>query len=328
MHAHRVCPAQTVPNDRRRESLAALQADAWNTLGIDDVSTFVKHVVWPFCRRGGDLRLVGFHYFEGMFPDAKVDHADLEDAVLPEGYAWSDDDPKHQQNREVCTHGVTLLDREQLIPAECAPLPLPELVASDVVPRLRKTLTDLRLPADLDFLYANRYRKSKNGYIRFHHDQLTKMGPVVVGVSLGAPAHLSLARTRGRRAASDFSIDPRGAVVSEGRGEAGSPRRNAGIVVSRAATTTCRRSSSRRRNWERTTTCRRSSSRRRRPSRERLETGSERRPVFYHLRGAVASTDGTAGARPTPSCPEATAPSRWSSRRGAPTSWRASRATA
>ena len=48
-----------------------------------------------------------------------------------------------------------------------------------VNPRLQRHLTKLALPAEMDFLYANRYRKAKGGYIRFHHDQLTKMGPVV-----------------------------------------------------------------------------------------------------------------------------------------------------
>ena len=63
------------------------------------------------------------------------------------------------------------------------------------MPGLEAFLEQLELPSSLDFLYANRYRKGKRSYIRFHHDQLTKMGPVVVGVSLGATAHLTLVRT-------------------------------------------------------------------------------------------------------------------------------------
>ena len=94
----------------------------------------------------------------------------------------------------MCSHGVTLLDRNQLKPAECEILPLPGLVAQKIVPRLQRALTQLSLPAEMDFLYANRYRKAKGGFIRFHHDQLTKMGPVVVGISLGATAHMSFVR--------------------------------------------------------------------------------------------------------------------------------------
>jgi alkylated DNA repair dioxygenase AlkB len=194
VHKHRVAPAQTVPHDGRRIKIAALQEEAHRELGILDVNEFMKNTVWPFCRQGGDLDLVGFHYFENFLPKS-VKHEDVEAAVLPEQYVWEDNDAKHQQNREVCTHGVTLLDREQLNPAECAPLPLPPLVAQKVVPRLQRHLDALDLPCDLDFLYANRYRKAKGGYIRFHHDQLTKMGPVVVGVSLGATAHMSFVRT-------------------------------------------------------------------------------------------------------------------------------------
>ena len=194
VHRHRVCPAQTIPNDLRRRKLAALQEEAARDLGIEDINAFMKHTVWPFCLRGGDLGLVGFHYYEDFVPST-VDHGAIEAAVFPEGYAWEDNDPKHQQNREVCTHGVTLMDKEQLNPAECAPLPLPGLVAQRLVPKLQAHLARLGLPADLDFLYANRYRKAKGGYIRFHHDQLTKMGPVVCGVSLGAVAHMSYVRT-------------------------------------------------------------------------------------------------------------------------------------
>ena len=95
----------------------------------------------------------------------------------------------------MCTHGATLLDKEQLNPAECESLPLPPLVATELVPGLQRHLTELSLPAEMDFLYANRYRKAKGGYIRFHHDQLTKMGPVVIGVSIGATAHMSFVRT-------------------------------------------------------------------------------------------------------------------------------------
>lgn len=194
VHKHRVAPAQTVPHDGRRAKMAALQEEALRELGLADINAFMKNTVWPFCKQGGDLGLIGFHYFDKFLPPS-VAHADVEAAVLPEQYVWEDNDPKHQQNREVCTHGVTLLDREQLNPAECAPLPLPRLVARDVVPRLRRHLAALDLPCDLDFLYANRYRRAKGGYIRFHHDQLTKMGPVVVGVSLGATAHMSYVRT-------------------------------------------------------------------------------------------------------------------------------------
>lgn len=68
-------------------------------------------------------------------------------------------------------------------------------MAKELVPGLQRHLNELSLPAEMDFLYANRYRKAKGGYIRFHHDQLTKMGPVVVGVSLGATAHMSFVRT-------------------------------------------------------------------------------------------------------------------------------------
>ncbi|KAH8045567.1 phosphorelay sensor kinase [Aureococcus anophagefferens] len=164
VHKHRVCPAQTIPNDARRAKLAALQNEAAESLGVDDVGRFMKHTVWPFCKNGGDLSL---------------------------GYAWEDNDPKHKQNREVCTHGVTLLDKEQLNPAECQPLPFPGLVQHRVASLRRRARA--RLVRDMDFLYANRYRQAKGGYIRFHHDQLTKMGPVVAGVSLGATAHTSYA---------------------------------------------------------------------------------------------------------------------------------------
>ena len=206
VHKHRVCPAQTVPNDHRRTKLMALSEEARRVLGIGDVAAFMKDVVWPFVRRGGDLSLVGFHYFEEFLPPhlmgndggeeaGKQAMNPIEAAVFPEAYVWEDNDPKHQQNREVCTHGATLLDREQLRPAECVALPLPKLIAAEVVPRLQEHLVDLGLPAAMDFLYANRYRKAKGGYIRFHHDQLTKMGPVVAGVSLGATAHMSYVRT-------------------------------------------------------------------------------------------------------------------------------------
>jgi alkylated DNA repair dioxygenase AlkB len=194
VHKHRVCPAQTIPNDARRAKLAALQKEAAESLGVDDVGRFMKHTVWPFCKNGGDLSLVGFHYEPNFLPES-VEHDALAGAVFPEGYVWEDNDPKHRQNREVCTHGVTLLDKEQLNPAECQPLPFPGLVQHRVVPALRRALERLALPADMDFLYANRYRQAKGGYIRFHHDQLTKMGPVVAGVSLGATAHMSYVRT-------------------------------------------------------------------------------------------------------------------------------------
>jgi len=205
VHKHRVCPAQTLPNDPRREKLALLREEAARTLQIYDINDFVKRTVWPYCVNGGDLRHVGF-YAEDDFVPSHVSHADIEDAVfpscfdeakgsVPNCYAWEDNDKKHEQNREVCTHGVTLLDREQLIPAEVAPLPLPELIRKQLVPGLEAFLEHLELPSSLDFLYANRYRKGKRSYIRFHHDQLTKMGPVVVGVSLGATAHLTLVRT-------------------------------------------------------------------------------------------------------------------------------------
>jgi len=194
VHKHRVAPAQTVPHDGRRLKMAALQEEALRELGILDINHFMKQTVWPFCKQGGDLGLIGCHYFDKFLPPS-VSHEEVEAAVLPERYVWEDNDPKHQQNREVCTHGVTLLDREQLNPAECAPLPLPKLVAREVAPRLQRHLKALDLPCELDFLYANRYLQAKGGYIRFHHDQLTKMGPVVVGVSLGATAHMSYVRT-------------------------------------------------------------------------------------------------------------------------------------
>jgi len=195
VHKHRVCPAQTMPGPDRRKLLGALQEEASRTLGIRDVGLFVKNTVWPFVKNGGDLALVGFHYFPDFIPPG-VRHADVESAVLPRDYVWEDNDAKHQQNREVCTHGATLLDKEQLKPAECAALPLPGVVAQELMPLLQRHLAALGLPGDrMDFLYANRYRHAKSGYIRFHHDQLTKMGPVVVGVSLGATAHLSLVRT-------------------------------------------------------------------------------------------------------------------------------------
>ena len=205
VHKHRVCPAQTLPNDPRREKLSLLREESARTLQIYDINDFVKRKVWPYCLNGGDLRHVGFHVVDDFIP-SHVSHADIEDAVfpscydetkgsVPNCYAWEDNDKKHEQNREVCTHGVTLLDREQLIPAEVAPLPLPELVRTHLVPGLEEFLDHLNLPTALDFLYANRYRKGKRSYIRFHHDQLTKMGPVVVGVSLGATAHLTLVRT-------------------------------------------------------------------------------------------------------------------------------------
>jgi alkylated DNA repair dioxygenase AlkB len=205
VHKHRVCPAQTLPNDPRREKLALLREEAARTLQIYDINDFVKRTVWPYCLNGGDLRHVGFYVVDDFIPP-NVSHTAIEDAVfpscydetrgsVPNCYAWEDNDKKHEQNREVCTHGVTLLDREQLIPAEVAPLPLPELVRRELVPGLEAFLEHLELPSSLDFLYANRYRRGKRSYIRFHHDQLTKMGPVVVGVSLGATAHLTLVRT-------------------------------------------------------------------------------------------------------------------------------------
>jgi len=172
VHKHQIAPAQTMPGELRRAKMAALQEEAWTELGIGDVKEFMKSTVWPFVRLGGDLRLVGFHYFDDFVPP-DVPHAAVEAAVFPPGYAWEDSDMKHQQNREVCTHGATLLDREQLRPAECESLPLPDLVARRLVPGLRRHLASLSLPEEMDFLYANRYRKAKGGYIRFHHDQLT-----------------------------------------------------------------------------------------------------------------------------------------------------------
>ena len=182
-----------MPNETRVSRLAALQQDAYEKLGIADINSFIKFTVWPFIKAGGDLALVGFHFYEDFIPTG-VSHNALERDVFPEEYYWEDND-KHNQNREVCTHGATLLDNEQLRPAECEPLPLPPMVSDIIVPNLQKHLSNLSLPTELDFLYVNRYRHKKSGYIRFHHDQLTKMGPVVVGVSFGATAHLSLART-------------------------------------------------------------------------------------------------------------------------------------
>lgn len=94
-----------------------LQEEA-RELGIYDINEFMKGTVWPFVKQGGDLALVGFHYFDNFIP-TNVKHEDIEASVFPEGYMWEDNDPKHQQNREVCTHGATLLDKEQLKPAEC-----------------------------------------------------------------------------------------------------------------------------------------------------------------------------------------------------------------
>ena len=91
-------PRQT--QEPRRERLKALADAAWEQLGISDLNGFVKTVVWPFCKAGGDLSLVGFYYLED-FLEADVDHGAVEAAVFPEGYAWEDNDPKHQQNREV-----------------------------------------------------------------------------------------------------------------------------------------------------------------------------------------------------------------------------------
>lgn len=48
---------------------------------------------------------------------------------------------------------------------------------------------------EFDFLYVNRYRNAKKAFIRFHHDHLTQMGPIVVGISLAADATLSLTTT-------------------------------------------------------------------------------------------------------------------------------------
>ena len=62
---------------------------------------------------------------------------------------------------------------------------------------------------EMDFLYTNRYKSKKNSFIRFHHDHLTLMGPVIVGVSLKANATLSLVRTcadKGKRAGKEGEI--------------------------------------------------------------------------------------------------------------------------
>jgi hypothetical protein len=107
VHKHKVCPAQTLPSIDRRAKMAALQEEATLTLDIADVTLFMKNTVWPFVRAGGDITLIGFHYFDDFVPD-DVEHADVEAAVFPEGYGWEDNDPKHEQNREViaCGHWV------------------------------------------------------------------------------------------------------------------------------------------------------------------------------------------------------------------------------
>jgi hypothetical protein len=45
-----------------------------------------------------------------------------------------------------------LLDKEQLRPAECEALPLPDLVARRIVPGIQRHLTRLSLPVEMDFL--------------------------------------------------------------------------------------------------------------------------------------------------------------------------------
>ena len=69
----------------------------------------------------------------------------------------------------------------------------------------------------------NSYRKSKKSFIRYHHDHLTQMGPIVVGVSFGAAATLSLVATCGRDGKSpgklgaiEIKLPPRSMYIMSG----------------------------------------------------------------------------------------------------------------
>ena len=97
-----------------------LREEAARTLQIYDINDFVKRTVWPYCVNGGGLEARRVLRGDDFIP-SHVSHSDIEDAVfpscfdetkgsVPNCYAWEDNDKKHEQNREVCTHGVTLLD--------------------------------------------------------------------------------------------------------------------------------------------------------------------------------------------------------------------------
>ena len=105
---------------------------------IYDINDFVKRTVWPYCRwwRALEARRVlprwmisYLHMYHILISRAAVFPScfdEIERFRVPNCYAWEDNDKKHEQNREVCTHGVTLLDRasNSYLDAEVAPLPL------------------------------------------------------------------------------------------------------------------------------------------------------------------------------------------------------------
>ena len=173
---HRVGPGQAVCNQERTRRLSRLQEEAKGSRGIEDIGCFMKTVVWPSVlhRSAVALQCIGFHMLQTFVPQDQ--RAALEAQCTPESGMWRSE--THGQNREVWTFGATLKDREMLVPAPCAMQPLPSLVQTLVLPRVRAELKALGVQGgeDLDFLYVNRYCHSRQAFIRFHHDHLTKMG--------------------------------------------------------------------------------------------------------------------------------------------------------
>ncbi len=130
----------------------------------------------------------------------------------------------HGQQRLVWTHGLTLLDRERLIAAPFKTQPFPTTVKDNLLRPIAEVVKKkLGVDAEFDFLYVNKYRKSAKSFIRYHHDHLTQMGPVVVGVSFGAAATLSLAatcltdgKTAGDLGTIDIKLLPRSMYIMSG----------------------------------------------------------------------------------------------------------------
>ena len=168
----------------------------------DAVGAFVAEAFSAVKANHDLLPAIGFHFFKDIVAN-ESDELKLvqncapvgENGRLGEG-GWAN--TQGGQNREVYTCGIVLKDRESLIPFPAKPIPLPKtsstLFNKNIRPKL-KTLGFSAEDTEMDFLYTNRYKSEKHSFIRFHHDHLTLMGRVIVGVSLKADATLSLVRT-------------------------------------------------------------------------------------------------------------------------------------
>ena len=190
------------------------------------MSNFTKRVFAAVRDGALPASAIGFHVVSLDITD-ESSVAALEEACAP----MNGDQPRdgwvsnsHGQQRLVWTHGLTLLDRERLIAAPCKTQPFPTSVKDNLLGPITQAVKEkLGVDAKFDFLYVNKYRKSAKSFIRYHHDHLTQMGPVVVGVSFGAPATLSLAatclrdgKTAGALGTIDIKLPPRSMYIMSG----------------------------------------------------------------------------------------------------------------